>query len=266
MGQPNILIADAAGLNTQPNELTLQSGALVVAKNVEITRDGVIEVARGFEDFSGNLPDFRPEQLFVSDRVAYAHVDGGWWYFDETTERWLRKRGALGGKTSYPFRIVYTTGHLYLTYQNFIADLDLATGRMSVLAGIVTAHATTDGTGIAARFWVPAGMAIVGGNLYVCDELNHTIRKVVIATGVVTTIAGTAGVSGFVDGIGTAAKFYRPYGIVSDGVSMYVADQANQAVRKMYPNGYVATISAAGGYAGTTMPRLADGVLVGPDE
>ncbi len=51
-----------------------------------------------------------------------------------------------------------------------------------------------DGTGTAAQFFLPADVTTDGaGNLYVADTDNHTIRKIVIATGAVTTVAGVAG-------------------------------------------------------------------------
>jgi hypothetical protein len=55
------------------------------------------------------------------------------------------------------------------------------------------------------------------GNLYVSDVANHTLRKIVLATGAVTTLAGQANVSGSFDATGTAATFYQPAGIATDG-------------------------------------------------
>jgi hypothetical protein len=67
----------------------------------------------------------------------------------------------------------------------------------------------------------------------VADYNNHTIRKVVIATGVVTTLAGTAGSPGATDGTGLAAMFNNPAGITTDGTSLYVADYSNHTIRKV---------------------------------
>ena len=68
-----------------------------------------------------------------------------------------------------------------------------------------------DGPGSAARLYIPTGAAIdAGGNVYVADSGNHTIRKTTPA-GVVTTLAGLAGVSGSADGTGSAARFYSPF-------------------------------------------------------
>jgi len=76
---------------------------------------------------------------------------------------------------------------------------------------------SVDGTGGAARFNSPNGVAIDGsGNLYVADTDNDTIRKVTPA-GVVTTFAGNAGNSGSADGAGSAAQFNSPYGVAVDG-------------------------------------------------
>ena len=60
----------------------------------------------------------------------------------------------------------------------------VATGAVTTLAGTAGMSGSTDDTGAAARFNVPYGLAADGaGNLFVADSLNHTIRKVVVATG-----------------------------------------------------------------------------------
>ena len=61
--------------------------------------------------------------------------------------------------------------------------------------------------------------------------MNYTIRKIVISTGVVTTIAGTAGSGGIEDGVGVAAQFQLPTGITTDGTNLYVADSYNDTIR-----------------------------------
>jgi len=54
---------------------------------------------------------------------------------------------------------------------------------------------------------------------------NHKIRKIVISTGVVTTLAGS-GTAGSTNATGTSAKFNKPSGITTDGTNLYVADYA----------------------------------------
>ena len=68
-----------------------------------------------------------------------------------------------------------------------------------------------DGVGAAARFDRPKGIATDGTDLYVSDTGNNTIRKVVVATGTVSTIAGGAERAGSRDGIGSAARFDQPW-------------------------------------------------------
>ncbi|MGD0275907.1 MAG: hypothetical protein ABSB79_07615, partial [Syntrophales bacterium] len=68
---------------------------------------------------------------------------------------------------------------------------------------------------------------------YAVDTFNNIIRKIVISTGVVTTLAGTAGVQGSADGTGSAALFRWPEGITTDGSNLYVADTFNHTIRRI---------------------------------
>lgn len=104
---------------------------------------------------------------------------------------------------------------------------------------------SVNGTGRAAHFAGPSGVAYDGaGNLYIAEA--STIRKLVIATGVVTTIAGLAGAFGPDDGTGSAARFNNPSGLVYDGAgNLYVADTNSNAVRKVVvATGVVTTLAA----------------------
>ncbi len=129
-------------------------------------------------------------------------------------------------------------------------------GAVSTLAGVVGQRGSADGTGSAARFAPPYGLAVDGsGNLYVADGNNDAIRKVTPA-GAVTTLAGSAESRGSADGAGSEARFSQPMGVAVDAAgNVYVAEEGNSTVRKVTPAGVVSTL------AGTPpQPGMLDGV------
>jgi len=104
-----------------------------------------------------------------------------------------------------------------------------------------------DGTGGAARFNGPQGIAAdAAGNLYVAEGPSATIRKIT-PQGVVTTLAGTRGAVGYADGNGAAARFNGPSRLVvdSNGV-LYVTDSGNSVIRRVAPNGVTTTLAGDG--------------------
>jgi sugar lactone lactonase YvrE len=105
---------------------------------------------------------------------------------------------------------------------------------------------SVDGTGSAARFNQPRGMAIDAvGNLYVADASNHTIRKIT-PQGAVSTLAGLAGSFGTADGVGDQARFRLPHGVTVDAAgNVYVTDFYTPRVRKITPSGVVSTLAGA---------------------
>lgn len=133
-----------------------------------------------------------------------------------------------------------------------------AAGVVSTLAGTPGQPGGTDGTGTAAAFFYPYGAAVdKAGNVFVTDSNNHTVRKIT-PSGVVTTLAGTAGVWGNADGQGPVASFNRPLGVAVDAAgNLYVADSNNHTLRKITPAGLVTTFAGMVGACGK-----ADGVGV----
>ena len=117
------------------------------------------------------------------------------------------------------------------------------------LPGVVNSF---DGTGADAQFYHPQAVAVdPGGDLYVADTWNHTIRKVTPA-GVVSTLAGLAGNPGSVDGTNSKARFNRPAGIAVDSATnLYVADSFNHTLRQITPAGQVTTIAGLPGVWGS---------------
>jgi hypothetical protein len=121
-------------------------------------------------------------------------------------------------------------------------------GIVTTLAGSV-AGGSFNATGTAASFSSPTGVATDGTNVYVADFTNNLIRKIVISTGAVTTLAGSVA-GGSTNATGTAASFYRPYGVATDGTNVYVADTGNNMIRQIViSTGVVTTLagSVAGG-------------------
>jgi sugar lactone lactonase YvrE len=145
-----------------------------------------------------------------------------------------------------PFGITLDGANLYVadTYNNTIRKIVISTGAVTTIAGTAGPPGSADAIGAAASFFAPAGTTTDGANLYVTDYGNHTIRKIVISTGTVTTIAGAAGAMGSADGTGAAATFSRPFGITTDGANLYVTDWDNHTIRKIViSTGAVTTIA-----------------------
>lgn len=123
----------------------------------------------------------------------------------------------------------------------------------TVYAGTAGGPGSSDGTGTAASFDQPYGLALDGsGNLYVADRANSTIRKIA-SGGVVTTLAGIVDSSGTTDATGTLAQFNEAAGIaVGSGGLMYVADTNNDTIRKIASGAVVTTFAGSAGDVGIT--------------
>ena len=238
-----------------------------IAPNGAVTTLAGASGQSGYVDATGAAARFyRPRGLDVD---AAGNV-----YVADALNRLIRKITPAGEVTTLAgsqgnFGYADGTGSaaLFATVSNVAVD---ATGNLFVVewgnnairkvtpAGVVTTFVgsgteagNADGTGGAARFNSPQGLAFdASGNLYVADWNNYLIRKVTPA-GEVTTVAGS-GTEGVVDGAGAAASFRWPYDIAFDSNGdMYVADW--MSVRKVTPAGEVTTIvPESAGYSGIT--------------
>jgi hypothetical protein len=157
--------------------------------------------------------------------------------------------GAIDNNTSgvnakfyQPFGITTDGTNLYVTDVSYhtVRKVKIATvsgtsysQSVTTLAGYPNSAGSADGTSTSARFNGPARVTTDGTNLYVTDNRNHTIRKIVIATGETSTMAGDAGSAGSSnDGTGQdevnkvpgTARFYYPSGITTDGINLYVTE------------------------------------------
>jgi sugar lactone lactonase YvrE len=162
----------------------------------------------------------------------------------------------IGGAARFQFPrgiTVDSAGNLYLAdSSNHTIRKVTPAGVVTTLAGLAGAMGSTDGTGSAARFFFPSGVAVdSAGIVYVADANNHTVRKITPA-GVVTTLAGLAGVPGSVDGAGSGARFQDPRGVTVDSAgNLYLADSLNHTVRKVTPLGVVTTLAGLAGVPGS---------------
>jgi len=94
-----------------------------------------------------------------------------------------------------------------------------------------------------------SGIAVdSAGNIYFSDTVNNRIYKRTASTGVTSLFAGdAAGNNGFVNGTGSVARFYSPYGLALDSTgNLYVADLNNNAIRLITPSGVVSTLAGSG--------------------
>jgi hypothetical protein len=151
--------------------------------------------------------------------------------------------------------VLDSAGNLY------IADVRNHRIRKVTPDGTVTAFAGTGlqgssgdgGQAINATLNTPIALAIdAAGNLYICDSSNHNVRRVNLASGIITTYAGN-GVPAFA-GDGTpaiAAALMFPLGLATDQAgNLYIADAGNNCVRKVNSGGFISTAAGSGSHPG----------------
>lgn len=115
-------------------------------------------------------------------------------------------------------------------------------------AGLPGTPGATDGTLAESRFNQPSGLAVdAAGHLFVAHYFNHTIRRI-STNGIVSTVAGIPGQSGFVDGPATDARFNQPSFLTFDAAgNLYVSELLNNAIRKITKAGVVSTYAGGSG-------------------
>jgi sugar lactone lactonase YvrE len=229
----------------------------------------------GTDNSKGNVDGPGPEARFAYPMGLALAADGTLYVVDDENMT-VRKvspagvvttvAGAAGSKGSadgigsaarfyHPVGVaIDASGTLYVTdAENFTIRKIAPTGAVTTLAGAVGAKGSADGSGSVARFNLPHGVAVgATGTVYVADTENHTIRKITPA-GDVTTLAGAAQRKGSEDGIGAAARFYHPAGLALDANgNLYVADNGNNAIRKIAPDGTVTTLAGLARHHGGT--------------
>ncbi len=146
--------------------------------------------------------------------------------------------------------------HVADTSNHTVRTID-ATGRVTTTAGLTENAGAVDGSAMSARFAPIRGFAIdPGGNIFVSDSKNFTVRKVTPA-GVVSTFAGSPGVSGVGDssddGIGSGARFAygTPSSIAADSLGNLYVDSVS-TIRKITPTAAVSGFVGSNAGFGTT--------------
>jgi streptogramin lyase len=154
----------------------------------------------------------------------------------------------------------------------YVADTGNSTIRMvspqgtnwftTTIAGLAGSPGTNNGIGSSARFRFPTALAAdSAGNVFVADQANSAVRKLTPSSGtyVITTIAGSPGAFGNMDGTNGFARFAQPYGVAVDqnGI-VYVADKYSDTIRKVAPSGLDWVVTTIAGQVGN--PGSTDGV------
>lgn len=241
-------------------EATAEGGAFEYILTVSVST--VAGSLRGFKDGAAEVAEFNAptgvavdesSNVYVTDRFNHAirKIDAQGMV---TTLAGTGTRGYTDGAGDQAQ--FYYPSHLVLEAGGDLAVADRSNHRIRRVstgaAGLVSTFAgsgvegDTDGTGTAAEFKGPFGMATdAAGNLYVGDIENQLIRKI-NPQGEVTTFAGS-GNAGYADGTGQGASFNFPAGVNVDGEGyVYVADALNHRIRKISPSGEVSTLAGNG--------------------
>lgn len=154
-----------------------------------------------------------------------------------------------------PFGLaVDSSGNVYVgDFGNNAIRIITPGGVVSNYAGAGVTYGSTNGAGSIASFYGPANLAMdISGNLFVGDSNNEIIRKIT-PTDIVSTFAGQAGVTGYLNGIGTSALFFYPFGIAVDSTgNLFVADTGNYVIRQITSTGVVSTLAGQAGVTGST--------------
>lgn len=246
-----------------PYQMTLADGKLYVMQlsgtpndsrinQIDMTTGEVTTMDYGSYNYAVGLCSDAAENLYVSDQYSIYKVPA------DTKQKTLlagggEESGFIDGTGSEArFKnagriAIDASGNIYMVESSNHAIRKITpAGVVTTVAGNGTAG-SANGTGTAASFKSPQGIAIgPDGHLYIGDSGNHTIRKITLPDGVVTTIAGTAGTSGNTNGSGVSATFNSPGALAFDASgNLYVADHKNYLIRKiMFSTTRVATAVA----------------------
>ncbi|MDR6520948.1 NHL repeat-containing protein [Variovorax atrisoli] len=219
----------------------------------KVTPQGVVSVFAG-STVGGNLDGTGASALFQSPWGIVVDAGGNLFVADQGNHliRKITPAGVVstfagtgtpgfvnangtGAQFHYPTGLaIDAAGNLYVGDQNNnVVRMITPAGDVSTFAGSGT-PASVDGTGTAASFNLPIGVATdEGGNVYVTELLSNSVRKISTA-GRVTTLAGGSAGGAYVDGSGSDARFNEPMGVAVDRKGdVYIADRSNNMIRRV---------------------------------
>jgi hypothetical protein len=166
-----------------------------------------------------------PQPFFVGTLAGRAGESGST-DGDATTARFNSPRGIA----SAPDGSVYVADAGDHTIRRVTPD-----GHVTTVAGVAGESGSNDGVATQAHLNTPSGIDVdVNGVVYIADTGNATIRRLT-PDGMLTTIAGTPGVSGFADGDAHTALFNGPVGVKVHGQGLLIADTSNHVIREWVP-------------------------------
>ena len=260
--RPEGLVADAVG-----NVYVVDTGNSTVRA---ITPAGFVSTIAGLAGTAGSADGTGTNARF-SDSTGIIEDGAGNLYVTDDANNTVRKvtqggvtttlagtagSGSMDGTTSaarfnYPSGVVVDSGGNTFISDHFNHTIRKITpsGVVSTFAGLAGVSGTNDGLNNLARFFNPSGLAIdSANNLYVADSGNHAIRQIT-PLGIVSTLAGSGGSSGYVDATGTAARFNNPLAVAVDAATnVFVSDNGNLVIRVINPAKAVITLAGGAGY------------------
>ncbi len=267
--------AGTARFNT-PSSIATDGTDLFIAETVHLLRrvsleDGSVSVLAGLY----NTPEILDSPIATSARfrtITGIETDGTYVYVADASQNIRRVHISSGEVTTFighyqtpwygtyldganarfstPYGMVVNGTDAYIADSGFhrIRHLDLTTGVTTTIAGSGAAGGA-DGMGTAATFNSPRDITYCNNMLYVAEYSGQIIRSVNPANGTTTTIAGTYNTASFVNGVGSAARFNGPIGVVANAncTYLYIADYANHRIRRLnLSNNSVDTVAGSG--------------------
>lgn len=228
---PSGIAVDSAG-----NTFVAESGSYTIRK---ITPAGLVTTYAGKANQYGSQDGPALSARFLNPRGLTVAPDGTLYVADEGNNV-VRKISPTGTVSTIPGTSfdgpvavgLDAAGVLYVADSSRVWKVT-PDGAATRWAG-GTSVQDVDGPVASAQFANPLLSMVVDrtGTVFV-TELCNTVRKITPA-GMVTTLAGKAGVVGGTDGIGPAASFNWPSGIAASTTgTVYVSEEHNHTIRKI---------------------------------